>query len=99
MQAIIPCFAFYSLHVSAILDHFGYPPPHLDQWQQRIWYDLQAAQESLHQMCNRLSRGLPAVASPPRAEPPLSSFKPASMPLRLVTGENSLRLQEVGAQP
>ena len=45
----------YSLRVSAILDHFGYPAPHLDQWQQRIWYDLGATQEALHQMRTRLS--------------------------------------------
>ena len=37
------------------LDHFGYPVPHLDQWQQRIWYDLGATQEVLHQMRIRLS--------------------------------------------
>ena len=34
---------------------FGYPAPHLDQWQQRIWYDLGAIQEILHQMRIRLS--------------------------------------------
>ena len=45
----------YSLRVSAVLDHFGYPAPHLDQWQQRIWYDLGATQETLHQMRIRLS--------------------------------------------
>ena len=58
---------FYSLRVSAVLDHFGYPAPHLDRWQQRVWYDLGATQEVLHQMHIRLSRGLPAIASPPRA--------------------------------
>ena len=57
---------FYSLRVSAVLDHFGYPAPHLDQWQQRVWYDLGATQEVLHQMRIRLSQGLPAIASPPR---------------------------------
>ena len=69
---------FYSLRVSAVLDHFGYPAPHLNQWQQRVWYDLRATQEVLHQMRIRLSRGLPAIASPPRAESPSPSHRPAA---------------------
>ena len=73
---------FYSLRVSAVLDHFGYPAPHLDQWQQRVWYDLGATQELLHQMRIRLSRGLPAVASPPRAKSPSPSRRPAAVPIR-----------------
>ena len=73
---------FHSLRVSAVLDHFGYPAPHLDQWQQRIWYDLGATQEILHQMHIRLSRGLPATASPPRAESPPPSCRPAAAPIR-----------------
>ena len=72
----------YSLRVSAVLDHFGYPAPHLDQWQQRVWYDLGATQEVLHQMCIRLSRGLPAIVSPPRAESPPPSRRPAAAPIR-----------------
>ena len=72
----------YSLRVSAVLDHFGYPAPHLDQWQQRVWYDLGATQEVLHQMPIRLSRGLPAIASPPRAESPPPSRRPAAAPIR-----------------
>ena len=72
---------FYSLRVSAVLDHFGYPAPHLDQWQQHVWYDLGATQEVLHQMRIRLSRGLPAVASPPRAESPSPSRRPAAAPI------------------
>ena len=71
----------YSLRVSAVLDHFGYPAPHLDQWQQRIWYDLGATQEVLHQMCIHLSRGIPAIASPPRAESPPPSRRPAAAPI------------------
>ena len=50
-----PTFAFYSLRVLAILNHFGYPPPHLDQLQQCIWFNLGATQEVLHQMRNCLS--------------------------------------------
>ena len=68
--------------MSAVLDHFGYPAPHLDQWQQRVWYDLGATQEVLHQMCIRLSRGLPATASPPRAESPPPSHRPAAALIR-----------------
>ena len=64
--------------MSAVLDHFGYPAPHLDQWQQRVWYDLGATQEVLHQMRIRLSRGLPAITSPPRAESPSPSCRPAA---------------------
>ena len=89
----------YSLRVSAVLDHFGYPAPHLDQWQQRVWYDLGATQEVLHQMRIRLSRGLPAIASPPRAESPPPSRRPAAAPIRLIMGGNSLRPRKVRAQP
>ena len=67
--------------MSAVLDHFGYPAPHLDQWQQCVWYDLGATQEVLHQMHIRLSRGLPAIASPPRAESPSPSRRPAAAPI------------------
>ena len=67
--------------MSAVLDHFGYPAPHLDQWQQHIWYDLAATQEVLHQMRIRLSRGLPTIASPPRAESPPPSCRPAAAPI------------------
>ena len=72
----------YSLRVSAVLDHFGYPAPHLDQWQQCVWYDLGATKEVLHQMRIHLSRGLPAIASPPRAESPSPSRRPAAAPIR-----------------
>ena len=71
----------YSLRVSAVLDHFGYLAPHLDQWQQCVWYDLGATQEVLHQMRIPLSRGLPAIASPPRAESPPPSRRPAAAPI------------------
>ena len=67
--------------MSAVLNHFGYPAPHLDQWQQRVWYDLGATQEVLHQMRIRLSRGLPVTASPPRAESPSPSRRPAAAPI------------------
>ena len=64
-----------------VLDHFGYPAPRLDQWEQRIRYDLGATQEILHQMRIRLSRGLPAIASPPRAESPPPSRRPTAAPI------------------
>ena len=78
MQVFSLSSLLYSLRVSAVLDHFGYPAPHLDQWQQRVWYDLGATQEVLHQMRIHLSRGLPAIASPPRAESPSPSHRPAA---------------------
>ena len=67
--------------MSAILKHFGYPPPHLDQWQQHIWYDLGASQELLHQMHSCLAQGLPAVAGPPGAESSPFSNEPAATPI------------------
>ena len=79
MQVLLLFSLLYSLRVSAVLNHFGYPAPHLDQWQQRVWYDLGATQEVLHQMRIRLSQGLPAVASPPRAESTPPSRRPAAM--------------------
>ena len=81
----------YSLRVSAVLDHFGYPAPHLDQWQQRVWYNLGATQEVLHQMRIRLSRGLPAIASPPRAKSPPPSRRPAAAPIRPNHGGKSVK--------
>ena len=79
---LLPLHYSYSLRVSAILDHFGYPAPHLDQWQQRMWYDLGATQEALHQKHTHFLQGLPAIASPPRAESPPPSRRPAAMPIR-----------------
>ena len=68
--------------MSAILDHFRYPAPHLDQWQQCVWYDLGAIQEALHQMHTRLLQGLLTIASPPRAKSPPPSSRPAAMLIR-----------------
>ena len=73
------------------LAHFCYPPPPLDQWQQHIWYDLGAAQESLHQMRNCLVQGLPAAARPPRVKPPIFFFKPATTPIHPSYGENFIK--------
>ena len=67
--------------MSAVLNHFGYLALHLDQWQQRVWYDLGATQEVLHQMRIRLSRGLPAITITPRAESPPPSRRPAAVPI------------------
>ena len=88
---------FYSLRVSAVLDHFGYPAIHLDQWQQRIWYDLGATQEVLHQMRIRLSRGLPAIASPPRAESPSPSRRPAAAPIHPTREEEFIKASKGGS--
>ena len=85
------------MRVSAVLDHFRYPAPHLDQWQQRVWYDLGATQEILHQMRIRLSRGLPAVASPPRAESPSPSRRPAAVPIRPTHEEKFVKASKGGS--
>ena len=87
----------YSLRVSAVLNHFGYPAPHLDQWQQRVWYDLGATQEVLHQMRIRLSRGLPTVASPPRAESPSPSRRPAAAPIHPTREEEFIKASKGGS--
>ena len=88
---------FYSLRVSAVHDHFGYPAPHLDQWQQCIWYDLGATQEVLHQMRIRLSRGFPAIASPPRAESPSPSRRPAAVPIHPTHEEGFVKASKGGS--
>ena len=88
---------FYSLRVSAVLDHFGYPAPHLDQWQQCVWYDLGATQELLHQMRIRLSRGLPAIASPPRAESPSPSRRPAATSIHPIREEEFVKASKGGS--
>ena len=100
MRVAIPSsLCHYTLQVSAVPDHFGYPAPHLDQWQQRVWYDLGAAQESLHLMRNCLARGLPMVASPPRHEPSLSSQKPTSMPIHPSHGGKFVKASKGGGPP
>ena len=83
--------------MSAVLNHFGYPAPHLDQWQQRVWYDLRATQEVLHQMCIRLSRGLPAITSPPRAESPSPSHRPATAPILPTHEEEFIKASKGGS--
>ena len=88
---------FYSLRVSAVLDHLGYPAPHLDQWQQCVWYDLGATQEILHQMRIRLSRGLPTIASPPRAESPSPSHRPAAAPILPTHEEKFVKASKGGS--
>ena len=100
MRAVIPYFLYHcSLRVSAILDHFGYPPPHLDQWQQRIWYDL------------GLPRNCPTRCAPALHEAYLQwpvhrgPSHPHSFTSQLLCRPalaregNSLRLLKVGAQP
>ena len=83
--------------MSAVLDHFGYPAPHLDQWQQRVWYDLGATQEVLHQMRIRLSRGLPTITSPPRAESPSPSRRPAAALILPTHEEESIKASKGGS--
>ena len=83
--------------MSAVLDHFGYPAPHLDQWQQRIWYDLGATQEVLHQMRIPLSWGLPAITSPPRALSPSPSHRPAAAPILPTHEEEFVKASKGGS--
>ena len=83
--------------MSAVLDHFGYPAPHLDQWQQRVSYDLGATQEVLHQMRIRLSWGLLAVASPPRAESPSPCHRPAAAPIHPTREEEFVKASKGGS--
>ena len=96
MRVVISSSLSLSLRVSAILDHFGYPSPHLDQWQQRVWYDLGTAQEFLHQMCSHLTRGLPAVTSPSRAESSSSSTEPTTMLICPSYGGKSIKASKEG---
>ena len=56
--------SFLCLKVGAVFDHFGYPAPRLDEWQQRTWYDLGTAQSLLQTMQSRLIRGCPTIAGP-----------------------------------
>ena len=93
---LLPLPYSYSLRVSAVLNHFQYPAPHLDQWQQCIWYDLGATQKTLHQMCTHLSRGLPVIASPPRAKSPPPSHRPATMLIRPSHGEKFVKASKGG---
>ena len=92
MQAISLFSVSLQFRILAIFDHFGYPSPQLDQWQQHIWYDLGATQDLLHHMRNCLAKGLPAAASPPRVEPPSSPTFQLLCRLILHMEESSLRL-------
>ena len=97
MQVLLFSWLFYSLRVSAVLDHFGYPAPHLDQWQQHVWYDLGATKEVLHQMRIRLSWGLPAVTSPPRAKSPSPSHRPAAALIHPTREEEFVKASKGGS--
>ena len=101
MRCKIVCYSLclYSLRVSAIFDHFGYPSPQLHQWQQRIWYDLLATQELLYHMRNRLAKGLPTAAIPPRVEPSSSSFLPTSPATRSTHGGKFIKASKGGGPP
>ena len=92
-----PC--LYSLRISAIFNHFGYPSPQLDQWQQCIWYDLGATQELLQSIHNQLAKGLPAAASPPRVKPSSSSFLPTSPATCPTLGGKFIKASKGGGPP
>ena len=53
--------------------------------------------EVLHQMHIRLSRGLPAVASPPRAESPSPSCRPAAAPIHPTHEEEFVKASKGGS--
>ena len=89
----------YSLQISVIFDHFGYPSLQLDQWQQRTWYNLRATQDLLHHMRNRLARGLPTAASLPRVEPPSSFYMPTSMPTHPAHGGKFVKASKGEGSP
>ena len=62
-----------------------------------IWYDLGATQEVLHQMRIGLSRGLPAITSPLRAESPSPSRRPAAVPIRPIHEEEFVKALRGGS--
>ena len=86
MQAFTPFTLLLQFASVCCPRSFWVPSPHPDQWQQCVWYDLGATQEALHQMHTRLSRGLPTIASPPRAESPPPSGRPAATPIHCSHG-------------
>ena len=51
----------------------------------------------LHQMRIRLSRGLPAIASPPRAESPSPSRRPAAAPIHPTREEEFVKAPKGGS--
>ena len=69
----------FSLRVAAILDHFGYPTPSLTEWQQHIWYDLDAIHSCVYEMRHRLAMGRApqphSVSSTVSATPSASSVQ------------------------
>ena len=87
-----PC--YFSLRVSSVFDHFGYPAPPLGDWLHAKWYNLRLVQETLESMQHRVSNGmtpLPSLQVPPtvpRAAPTAaqgsSSSREAAAPGRAV---------------
>ena len=99
MQTIPLFLTHHSLRVSAIIDHFGYPSPQLDQWQQHTWYNLGATHDLPHCMRNCLEKGLPRAASPPRVEPPSSPYLPTSSATRPAYGGKFVKASKGGDPP
>ena len=62
---IVSCHALshFSLRVSSVFDHFGYPAPPISEWRHAKWYNLRLVQEALGDMQNRLSNGLTPLPS------------------------------------
>ena len=72
----------FSLRVSSVFDHFGYPAPPLGEWRHAKWYNLRLVQEVLKSMQHRVSNGmtplpsLQALATPPRTAPATAQRSP-----------------------
>ena len=99
MQGSFLFFYFYSLQIAAIFNHFGYPSPQLDQWQQHTCYDLGATKDLLHHMHNHLAKGLPAAASPARVKPSSSPHVPTSVVTRPAHGGKFVKASKGGDPP
>ena len=88
----------FSLRVSSVFDHFGYPAPPLGEWRHAKWYDLRLVQEVLESMQHRVSNGmtplpsLQALAAPPRTAPATTQRSP---PIREATTSGRVTHPEV----
>ena len=95
LSSIYPVFLLvFSLRVSSVFDHFGYPAPPLGEWRHAKWYNLRLVQETLEGMQHRVSNGmtplpdLQVLVPSPRTAPPATQRSP---PIRgtLAAGSSS----------
>ena len=84
--------------MSAVLDHFGYPAPHLDQCQQRVWYDLGSYPRSFTSNAYSPFHGAfpqsPVPQGPSHLLPPTGQLQRRSI---LLMRRNLLRPRKVGS--